>query len=898
KVNTATDRVVVQANTVYVIPPNKSMSILNGTLHLFDPVETRGVRLPIDLFFRSLADDKDDKSIGIILSGMGSDGSLGLRSIKERGGIALVQEPHTAKFDSMPHSALEAVMADIVAPAEELPQKLMDFMWQSSQRSSKMHESEKNTGALEKIILLLRTRTGHDFSLYKKTTLYRRVERRMGIHQIGRIAAYVRYLQENPAEGEILFRELLIGVTNFFRDPFIWEYLRDKVFPSLIAKADDGTTFRAWVPACSTGEEAYSLAIVFKEAMESVKPNKTLSLLIFGTDLDHTAIDKARKAAYPSNISADVSPKRLNRFFIKVEHQYRLSTEIREMLVFAPQNVIKDPPFTKLDIITCRNLMIYLESELQKKLLALFHYSLKPDGVLFLGNAETIGPQDELFQPIEPKYRIYKCRSKVKNAGVTDFPASAVDGYYHTGAIPPAQENAINVQALTDRLLLQKFSPPGILVTEKGDIVYLTGETEKYLTIPQGRANWNLFAMAREGLRHALPALLRKATLSYEKIILQNVVIAAAEGELHTDITIQQIDRPSSLQGKILLVFNDRTTMKRSSSTLKNKPKSEKGSSHGASVRENQRLKSELQSTREEMQTSQEELKSMNEELQSTNEELQSTNEELTTSKEEMQSLNEELHTVNTELQSKVDDLARVNNDMTNLLNSTEIATLFLDKDLKIRQFTISTTKIFKLIQSDIGRLFTDQVTKLEYPEIYDDAKEVLRTLTYSEKTVPAHGNQWFTVRIMPYRTIDDKIDGIVMTFIDVTKAKTLENSLSEAGALLRSLITMVPSVILALSPEGKIIECNPEAERVFFCKRAEVIGKKYVDLFIPDPDRKKTEEEIKELLNGAMPHRYENTVRAANGHEFRVEWTAHKMLDAKGNSIGIITVGEKKERR
>ncbi|HLP14840.1 MAG TPA: chemotaxis protein CheB [Bacteroidota bacterium] len=894
KVVTATDRAIVHANAVYIIPPNKSMSILNGTLHLFDPVEARGLHLPIDLFFRSLADDKADKSVGIILSGMGSDGSLGLRSIKERAGIALVQDPHAAKFDSMPQSALEAVMADIVAPAEELPQKLIDFLEQPSQRSSKMHESEKNTGALEKIILLLRTRSGHDFSLYKKTTLYRRIERRMSVHQIRKIAAYVRYLQENPAESEILFKELLIGVTNFFRDPFIWDYLRDTVFPSMIAKAEDGTTLRAWVPACSTGEEAYSLAIVFKEAMENVKPNKTLSLLIFATDLDSTAIEKARKGVYLTNITADVSPKRLNRFFVKAEHQYRLSAEIREMLVFAPQNVIKDPPFTKLDILACRNLMIYLESELQKKLLSLFHYSLKPDGVLFLGSAETIGSQDALFQPIEPKFRIYECRPREKNTGFTDFPATTVEGYHHVGEIPSAQASGINVQALTDRLLLQKFSPPGILVTEKGDIIYLTGETEKYLTIPPGRANWNLFAMAREGLRSALPAVLRKAALSYEKISLQNVVIAGAAGELHTDVTIQQIDKPSSLQGKILLVFNDRTPMKRSTSNLKKNPKSEKGASHGASTRENQRLKSELQSTREEMQTSQEELKSMNEELQSTNEELQSTNEELTTSKEEMQSLNEELHTVNTELQSKVDDLARVNNDMTNLLNSTEIATLFLDKELKIRQFTISTTRIFKLIQSDIGRLFTDQVTKLDYPDIYDDAKEVLRTLTYCEKTVPARDTQWFTIRIMPYRTMDDKIDGVVMTFIDVTKAKTLENSMRESGALLRSLINMVPSVILALSPDGKIIECNPEAERVFFCKREDVIGKRYVDLFIPESERKKTEEEMKGLLNGALPHHYQNIVRTAKGHEFRIGWTAHKLLDVQGISIGIITIGEK----
>ena len=421
------DRTRVQPDCVYVIPPNKDMSILHGVLHLLAPVAPRGLRLPIDFFFRSLADDRQDQSIGVILSGMGSDGTLGLRAIKEKAGVVFVQDPASAKFDGMPRSAMDAGLADVVAPVEELPGKIIAFLQHAPLIAKPgLAQEDKAQSGLEKVVILLRAQTGHDFSLYKKTTVYRRIERRMGIHQIDRIATYVRFLQENPQELELLFKELLIGVTSFFRDPAAWEQLKGEVIPALLAGRPPSQTLRAWVPGCATGEEAYSLAIVFKEALEQLKPARNTTLQIFATDLDRDAIEKAREGVFPANIAADVSPERLGRFFVQVERGYQVAKSIREMVIFAPQNVIMDPPFTKLDILSCRNLLIYLTPELQKKLLPLFHYSLNPGGFLFLGNAETIGDFTDLFAPLDGKSRLYRRLESALRAEPVEFPASFV----------------------------------------------------------------------------------------------------------------------------------------------------------------------------------------------------------------------------------------------------------------------------------------------------------------------------------------------------------------------------------------------------------------------------------------------------------------------------------------
>ena len=785
KVLQVTDHLRVQANQVYVIPPNKSMSILNGCLHLFEPVELRGLRLPIDYFFRSLADDQNEKSIGVILSGMGSDGSLGLKAIKEKNGIVAVQDPTSAKFVGMPQSAVNSVIVDILAAAAELPAKLISFLKLSPAIVQKTIIDDKSINNLEKIVILLRAQTGHDFSLYKKNTLLRRIERRMNVHQIGKISNYVRFLQENPKELDILFKELLIGVTNFFRDAAVWKKLKEKVLPDLFNELPNGYILRAWITACSTGEEAYSLAIVFREAYEKIKHDKTFTLQIFATDIDSDAIEIARKGFFSENIAADVSPERISQFFTKDENGFRVSTAVREMVVFAPHDVIKDPPFTKLDLLSCRNLLIYLEPELQKKLMNLFHYSLNAGGVMLLGSAENENSQNNQFVPIDARLKLYK-RSVISSTNeMTDFPNS----FKHSKATLPKEIKPVkvteNIQIITDQLLLQRFAPASVLINPEGDILYITGKTGKYLEPAAGKANMNIYAMAREGLRNELPGAIRRAKQNYDAVKLLNLKVGTNGGTQLVDVTLQLIEKPDAIKGTIIIVFNDVAEI--------SKPNYRKSGKRNISTfreqeleLELQRANEELQSTREEMQTTQEELKSSNEEMQSTNEELQSTNEELTTSKEEMQSLNEELQTVNIELQSKISEFMVASNDMKNLLNSTDIATLFLDKELNIRRFTDTITKLFKLRPTDIGRPFTDMVTDLQYPEIATHAHEVLRTLVFKETDISTNDQRWFTVRIMPYRTHDDHIDGLVLTFIDITKAKKTEAKLASANKIER----------------------------------------------------------------------------------------------------------------
>ncbi|MCH8512252.1 MAG: PAS domain-containing protein [Kiritimatiellae bacterium] len=780
----------VKPDCVYVIPPNKDMSILHDVLHLLPPAAPRGLRLPIDFFLRSLAEDRQEHSIGVILSGMGSDGTLGLRAIKEKAGLALVQEPSPAKFDSMPRSAMDAGLADIVAAPDALPGKIISYLQRSPlvQKSEEPVES-KTRDALEKILILIRSRSGHDYSLYKRNTIVRRIERRMGLHQIDKMETYILYLQENPQELDLLFKELLIGVTRFFRDPAVWEQLGEKVIPSLLeTRESKSDALRAWVPGCSTGEEAYSLAIVLKEAAERLKPRARLTIQIFATDLDQDAIDKARQGLFPENIASDVTPERLSRFFIKEDHGYRMSKEIREMVIFAPQDIIRDPPFTKLDMLSCRNLLIYLSAEVQKKLMPLFHYSLNPGGVLMLGSAETVGSGGELFVPLHAKLRIFQRTESTLGAVPVQFPSSFSAKPQTDGQVPPASKMQGSLQTMADQLVLRKYAPPSVLANDKGDILYISGRTGKYLEPAAGKANWNIFAMAREGLRYELDAAFQKVLRQKQgtAITIEGLKIADHVGDQGVNLRVERLEAEGPLQGLVMIVFTDVVLPETPPPTAE---QTTRGQTHSMKItemeRELERVRQDARSNNEEMQTSQEELRSTNEELQSTNEELQSTNEELTTSHEEMQSLNEELQTVNAEMQAKVDELSRVGNDMKNLLDSTDIATLFLDNDLNVRRFTSLTTKIFKLIPGDVGRPLSDLATDLCYPELAEDAREVLRALAASEKPIATRDNRWFTVRIMPYRTLDNRIDGVVITFTDITVAKTLEAKLRERQSVL-----------------------------------------------------------------------------------------------------------------
>jgi two-component system CheB/CheR fusion protein len=673
-----------------------------------------------------------------------------------------------------------------VAPAEALAGKILEFLQHVPVPvAPKARLEAKELSALGKIVILIRAETGNDFSLYKKSTLYRRIERRMGIHQIDSIASYVRFLQSNPHELELLFKEFLIGVTSFFRDPAAWDHLKNEVIPALLASRPKGGVIRAWSAGCSTGEEAYSLAIVFREVLEEIKPAGHFTLQIFATDLDHDAIDKARQGLFLPNIAGDVSQERLNRFFVKVDEGYRVNKEIREMVTFATQNIITDPPFTRLDILVCRNLLIYLDVEMQKQLLPLFHYALNPGGALFLGSAETVGSAAELFTPLSAKLRLFQrdlSTSRLQTAGFPSPFAPAAPGAYKE---PPLVKPEINLQNLADRLLLQKYSPPAVLVDSQGDIVYISARTGKYLEPAVGKANLNVFAMAREGLQSEMFGAFQQAQRQTTPVVVKNLRIGASGGSQTIDLIIQKLEEPD-LRGMSIIIFKDVTPTPEVVVRKRTAKTPHTGNSRTVELEQElqeayEKLRinqEELQTVREEMQTSQEELKASNEELQSINEELQSTNEELTTSKEEMQSMNEELQTVNSEQQAKVDELSHLNDDMRNFLNSTEVATIFLDSRLNIRRFATASSKLFKLIPGDVGRPLSDIVNELNYPDLSEDAANVLRTLIFSERQVSTLNGRWFSVRIMPYRTLEDIIDGVVITMTDITSFKKTEEEL------------------------------------------------------------------------------------------------------------------------
>lgn len=883
------DRMKVQPNCVYVIPPNKSMSILKGTLYLFQPIEVRGMRLPIDFFFRSLADDQDELAVGVILSGMGSDGSIGIGAIKEKHGIVIVQDPKTSQFDSMPRNAINTGFTDVVAPPQKIYLKLTEYLEHIPIVQSKLNEGIESKTALEKIIILLRTHTGNDFSSYKKTTIYRRIERRMSVHKIKEMNSYVHFMQKNPKEVHILFKELLIGVTSFFRDPLVWDKLKETVLPEKVGKHQPGSTIRAWIPGCSTGEEAYSLAIILREVIEKINPHGGFTLQIFATDLDNEAIETARKGIFPINIAADVSPKRLSRFFTKTDEGYCINTEIRETIVFAQHNILMHPPFTNVDFISCRNLLIYLDSDLQEKLLGLFYYSLNTDGILLLGNSESLGSQSYLFTTENSGLKIYKRGSSNLTPELFDFPSSFSRSKLSNYENKTRDKPIVNIQTLADELLLKQFAPASLLVNENGDILYISGRTGEYLEPAVGKANMNIFAMLRPGFQNDFAIGFRRAVMKNEPVVLHNVKIATNGSTTTLNVTIQWIDKPDSLYGKLLIVFEDVAEIVESKTPRKKGKRTDAYKREKNLEEELQHAREEVQSTMEEMQTSQEELKSTNEELQSTNEELQSTNEELTTSKEEMQSLNEELQTVNAELQSKVDDYTQIHNDMKNLLNSTDIATLFLDKDLNIRNYTDKATNFFKIIKSDIGRPLTDLVSKLIYPNLVKDAFEVLKTLIFVEKQIPTNDGRWFSTRIMPYRTLDDKIDGLVITFINISELKEADDRLNETKQLNNLLLHASLDVVIQLSLNWEIIEFNTIAEEVLGVKRSQVVNSNYIELFVPEHARDKAEQQMNQLITEKVGTKIKIPTIVARAAEREIEWTTNVIYDNLKQPAGII---------
>jgi two-component system CheB/CheR fusion protein len=879
-----TDNMRVEPNRVYVIPPNKEMSILHGSLQLLELSKSKGVKLPIDLFLRSLAQDMGHRAVGIILSGTGTDGTLGIRAIKGETGMVMAQDVESARYDGMPRSAISTNLVDFILPPDKMPAQLMQYI--NSQDKKILHKTDieeyAEQTALQKIFVLMRAATDHDFSQYKKNTIYRRIERRMHVHQIDNIEDYVRYLQESERECTVLFKELLIGVTNFFRDPEAFELLGLKYLPGLLDDKPDDYQVRIWVPGCSTGEEAYSIAMIVQEFMEAKK--RHFSVQIFGTDLDEEAIGVARAGIYPESISADVSQERLKKYFTKVESHFLIKKNIREMVVFAPQNVIKDPPFTKLDMICCRNLLIYFGIDLQKKLLPLFHYSLRPEGLLFLGSSETIGQFTDLFAMCDKKWKIFSRKNGAKITSALDFPAPGPAITMPEKEAPAVLKAVkdINSNHLMKAILSQSDIPSCAVVDDKANIIYIHGHTGRFLEPAQGESSINILDMARPGLKAALSNAMRQMASDRQEIVINNLQVKENGGHVAINLILKPLrDFQTGHRGLMLVVFEEITEARKRKEVKKIAQSRQKKSDEVKRLEDElQYTRENLQTTIEELETSNEELKSTNEELQSTNEELQSTNEELETSKEELQSLNEESATVNSELQSRIDDLMAANDDIKNLLDATDIAILFLDINLNIRRFSAKTTQIFPLAQTDMGRPISHFTSNLKDVDLLSYFSRTLDDLEKQEVEVSDNQGRVYRVRIRPYRTTNNVIDGLIITFEDITTLRQID-----ATRRLAAVVKGSNDAITIQDLFGKIIAWNKGAEKIYGWSEEDVLGMN-ISTIVPAEKNEEILAAVKEKEMGS----FETTRVTKDGRVLDMFVTVTRFDNDSGTPVAIAT--------
>ncbi len=915
------DGMPVQVNCVYIIPPSKDMAITNGTLQLLDPLEPHGHRLPIDFFFRSLARDQREKSICIVLSGNGCDGTAGLREIKAEGGMVMAQSAASSEFNGMPQSAVDTGLVDFELVPSDMAAKLLAYTTHTHRHGSASNAIAPRSGnVLKKILLLLRAQTGHDFSQYKPNTIYRRIERRMAVHQIDSADDYYLYLQHAPEEIDALFSDLLIGVTKFFRDPDTFKMIEETIIPKLFSgKITHNGVIRIWCAGCSTGEEAYSLAILLHERMEILK--QTFQVQIFATDIDTRAIASARTGLYPANIANDIHAERLVHFFTlePENNMYRIHKSIRDMVIFSTQDVIKDPPFSRLDMISCRNLMIYMDSELQKKLIPLFHYTLKPGGILFLGTSESIGEFNDLFSAVDGKLKLYQRKQDYQGAqrmALNQFhpPLTERNTNHPDRSGKTAVPERLSLRELIEQALLTQFSPSAALVNRQGDILYLYGRMGKYLEpVPGETGINNILKMARDGLQRDMTTLLRKTAIAKELVKMPNLAITTNGIDSFVNLTIKPIvydDSQENDQPLFLIILEELPVTAASKAHFDNRKREDVSSQSELSAPEatlkitalTEELRANreyLQAINEDQEISNEELQSSNEEMQSVNEELQSTNEELETSKEEMQSINEELSTVNTELQTKILDLSQVSNDMNNLLASTGIGTIFVDLQLCIMRFTPAITQIINLIPSDIGRPVAHTVSNLiGYDNLITDVQIVLDSLIPKEIDVETTGHSWYTMRIRPYRTLDNIIEGAVITFVDITEIIRIRTDLENANKKLRlaAVARDANDAITVHDLEGKILGWNPGAVRQYGWTEAEALTMNVRDR-IPQKMCEKEFERIRQLGLSEILEPYRTQRLAKDGAIIDISMTATGLVNESGQIYAIATTERAKDK-
>jgi two-component system CheB/CheR fusion protein len=833
-VQEVTEDIIIKPDHVYVIPPGRNMTIQDHTLRLEDRPDHPGLANSIDLFLHSLAEAVQERAVAIILSGTGSDGTDGARVVKAGHGLVIIQDPKSAKYDGMPRAAIAAGIADYILPPEEMASQLIEYARKPyQQREEIRHALENDDTSLRNILSLVRVKTGRDFSGYKVSSITRRIEHRMAVNQIETNSEYLRFLQKNTSEIEDLIKDFLINVTSFFRDKEAFDALKKEI-NEIMKDKPEGSTIRAWIPGCSTGEESYSLAILLLECAETSK--RYYNIQVFGTDLNTDSITFARAGIYPTTIVQDVSGERLERFFSKVDASYQVKKDLREKLIFAAHDLLTDPPYSHMDIVSLRNLLIYFSADLQKKIIPLLHFSLNEGGILFLGTAETIGEVPDYFTTIDSKWRIYRSVNKqqaqhVTLAGQPAVPQTTPSKYLEDHVLPAA---TLPLAQSPDRLLLEAL-PPSVLVNRNYQVIYTHGNTGKYLQLPEGNPSTSILEMVNPDLRIALATAIHEASQKQNEAVREVFHVKHNGGTQSVIMTIRPVSR---MDGSLIVTFEDLPNPKRQ----KVKGEALTKAQHQEMQKELQLFKETLRNTIEELETANEELRSINEEYMTANEELKSANEELETSREELRSVNEELTTINTEYEKTIEELTVVSDDIYNLLNSTDIATIFLDETLHIRRFTPAATRIFKFIDSDVGRSLEDISSRLKADGLPQAARRVLETLIPVEHEVQTEDGYWYSMRVHPFRTTDNAIEGIVASFVDINQIKT-------ALAYADSIIDTIREPLLVLNKDLKVISCSRAFSTMFKVTKDNTEGQYIYDL----GKRQWDIPQLRELLNSVM---------------------------------------------
>ncbi|MEH6565950.1 MAG: CheR family methyltransferase [Halopseudomonas sp.] len=848
-VQQVTKAVPIEKNRVYVISPAQQLLMNDGHLRVREPEPSRGGHVAIDLFFRDLADVHKERAFCVVLSGTGSDGAVGLSRIKEQGGVTLAQAPDDAEYDDMPRSAIATGNVDLVLPVVEMPQRLIE-LWQNARSIHLPHAEETDLAsastpegqvqdaenALREILHLLFNRTGHNFRHYKRAKVLRRIERRMQVTAQPDLNTYLSYLQEHREEAKALLGDMLIGVTNFFRDREAFEALERDVIPNLFGEPDglrdDEGEIRVWSAGCSSGEEAYSLAMLLvDQARLADHPPK---LQVFATDIDERAIATGRHGIYPESILTDVPPSRLREYFVKQQQSYQVKKEIRERVLFAQHSLLRDPPFSRLQLIVCRNLLIYLNRDVQRQILQMFHFALRPGGYLFLGNSESADLCQDLFAPVDKKNRVFRAKAGL----VAHRPMSTMSTVVGQKQSAPAQQRFSEPrrQSLAEvhQRVLEQYAPPSVIVNPESDIVHMSDRAGHFLRYVGGEPSHNLLTLVRPELRLELRTALFQAIQSNKSVEARRVKVKR-EGKRYYINMIARPFKEEETNSEFVLVLFDEVEDTMGDETEESH-EGAKDSVLSQLEEELQRTKLQLQDTLEQSRVSTEELKASNEELQAINEELRSATEELETSKEELQSINEELITVNHELKIKVEETDKINDDLQNLITSTDIATVFVDRSLRIKWFTPRATDIFSMLPVDSGRSLMDITHRLDYAEMADDADHVFESLTTVEREVRSSDDRYYLARLLPYRTSEDYIEGAVLTFIDVTARRAAEAELRLGEERMRVVAESTEDhAIIVLDPEGLITSWNRGAELIFGYDRNEVIGQNCDLIFVPE---------------------------------------------------------------